>query len=139
MAQGLTVSYLTVAFSNAITTAQVLPVADVTTSVNNASTVSTLANMLGGLIVVVALIFLLAYIVKKLNLVPNQNAIIKTIAMTQVGQKEKLIIVEINQQQYLLGVTSQQINLIDKLTNPIEVSSHSFAKNLQQAKESRHE
>jgi flagellar protein FliO/FliZ len=139
MAQGLTVSYLTVALSNAITTAQVLPVADVTTSVNNTSTVSTLANMLGGLIVVVALIILLAYIVKKLNLVPSQNAIIKTIAMTPVGQKEKLMVVEINQQQYLLGVTSQQINLIDKLASPIEASTHSFAQNLQQAKESHHE
>ncbi|UJF21295.1 flagellar biosynthetic protein FliO [Shewanella sp. OMA3-2] len=133
-------SYLIVALSNAITTAQVLPVADVSTSVNNnTSTVSTLANMLGGLIVVVALIILLAYIVKKLNLVPSQNAIIKTIAMTQVGQKEKLMIVEINQQQYLLGITAQQINLIDKLVSPIAASTDLFAQNLQQAKESHHE
>lgn len=140
MAQGLTMSYLTVALSNTITTAQALPAAEVMTSVNNNSTtVSTLANMLGGLIVVVALIVLLAYVVKKLNLVPSQNAIIKTIAMTPVGQKEKLMIVEINQQQYLLGVTSQQINLIDKLANPIEVSTHSFARNLQQAKDSHYE
>lgn len=133
-------SYLTVVLSNAAvviddtTASQIL-----SSNSNNTSYVSTLANMLGGLIVVIALIFLLAYIVKKLNLVPSQNAIIKTIAMTQVGQKEKLIVVEINQQQYLLGVTPHQINLLDKLAQPIEESSHSFAKNLQQAKENHHE
>ncbi|GAA0789860.1 MULTISPECIES: flagellar biosynthetic protein FliO [Pseudomonadati] len=133
-------SYLTVVLSNAAvviddtTASQIL-----SSNSNNTSYVSTLANMLGGLIVVIALIFLLAYIVKKLNLVPSQNAIIKTIAMTQVGQKEKLIVVEINQQQYLLGVTPHQINLLDKLAKPIEESNHSFAKNLQQAKENHHE
>jgi len=133
------VSYLTVLLSNAAVAIEDTTTSQIVSSSNNTSYVSTLANMLGGLIVVIALIFLLAYIVKRLNLVPSQNALIKTIAMTQVGQKEKLMVIEINQQQYLLGVTPHQINLLDKLTQPIEASNHSFAKNLQQAKESHHE
>ena len=133
-------SYLTVLLSNAAVAIEETTASQVVSSGSNSTSyVSTLANMLGGLIVVIALIFLLAYIVKRLNLVPSQNAVIKTIAMTQVGQKEKLMVVEINQQQYLLGVTPHQINLLDKLAQPIEESNHSFAKNLQQAKESHHE
>jgi len=133
------VSYLTMLLSNAAVAIEDTTTSQIVSSSNNTSYVSTLANMLGGLIVVIALIFLLAYIVKRLNLVPSQNALIKTIAMTQVGQKEKLMVIEINQQQYLLGVTPHQINLLDKLTQPIEASNHSFAKNLRQAKESHHE
>nr|WP_235585970.1 flagellar biosynthetic protein FliO [Shewanella frigidimarina] len=99
------------------------------------SNVATLANMIGGLIAVLALIFLLAYIVKRLKLVPSNGGIIKAIAVTPIGQREKVVLVEVNGQQYLLGVTSQQINLIDKLANPVEVPVSSFASRLKQAKE----
>jgi flagellar protein FliO/FliZ len=99
------------------------------------SNVATLANMVGGLIVVLALIFLLAYIVKRLKLVPSNGGIIKTIAVTPIGQREKVVLVEVNGQQYLLGVTSQQINLIDKLSTPVDVPLSSFASRLKQAKE----
>ncbi|WP_244325749.1 flagellar biosynthetic protein FliO [Shewanella aestuarii] len=133
-------SYLTAILSETVTLVSEQPISEVTTStVNNGSYVSTLANMIGGLIVVIALIFVLAYIVKRLNLVPSQHGQIKTIAVSAVGQKEKLLIVEINQQQYLLGVTSQQINLIDKLHDPVTPNDTAFAKRLQQAKESHDE
>ncbi|MFT6125534.1 MAG: flagellar protein FliO/FliZ, partial [Shewanella sp.] len=57
------------------------------------SNVATLANMVGGLIVVLALIFLLAYIVKRLKLVPSNGGVIKTIAVTPIGQREKVVLV----------------------------------------------
>ncbi|QDE33276.1 flagellar biosynthetic protein FliO [Shewanella polaris] len=106
---------------------------------NEVSNVATLANMVGGLIVVLALIFLLAYIVKRLKLVPSSGGVIKTVAVTSVGQREKVVLVEVNGQQYLLGVTSQQINLIDKLTNPVDIPISSFANRLKQAKDSNNE
>ncbi|MEM5503341.1 flagellar biosynthetic protein FliO [Shewanella frigidimarina] len=99
------------------------------------SNVATLANMVGGLIVVLAIIFLLAYIVKRLKLVPSSGGVIKTIAVTSIGQREKVVLVEVNGQQYLLGVTSQQINLIDKLATSVDVPISSFASRLKQAKE----
>jgi flagellar protein FliO/FliZ len=99
------------------------------------SNAATLANMVGGLIAVLALIFLLAYIVKRLKLVPSNGGVIKTIAVTPIGQREKVVLVEVNGQQYLLGVTSQQINLIDKLATSVDVPISSFASRLKQAKE----
>jgi flagellar protein FliO/FliZ len=105
------------------------------TRTSDPSNVATLANMVGGLIVVLAVIFLLAYIVKRLNLVPSNGGVIKTIAVTPIGQREKVVLVEVNGQQYLLGVTSQQINLLDKLAAPVDVPSPSFASRLKQAKE----
>ncbi|NKF50145.1 flagellar biosynthetic protein FliO [Shewanella sp. WXL01] len=103
--------------------------------------------MLGGLLVVLALIFVLAYIVKRLNIMPNQQGTIKTIAATAIGQREKLMVVELAGQQYFIGVTPEQISLLDKLDEPISIEqptkfadkkfAHklSFADKLKQAKE----
>ncbi|QYJ83724.1 flagellar biosynthetic protein FliO [Shewanella aegiceratis] len=101
------------------------------------SALATMSNMLGGLLVVIALIFLLAYLVKRLKLVPSSHGVLKTLAVTPLGQREKMVLVEVDGQQYLLGVTSQQVSLIDKLDTPIIIEQDSFASRLRQAKSSQ--
>ncbi|MCL1050692.1 flagellar biosynthetic protein FliO [Shewanella abyssi] len=101
------------------------------------SSIATLASMVGGLIVVLLLIFALAYMVKRLNLVPSSQGVLKTLAVTPLGQKEKLVLVEVDGQQYLLGVTPHQVNVVDKLTTPVQLSKDSFASRLRQAKTSQ--
>ncbi|WP_394392244.1 flagellar biosynthetic protein FliO [Shewanella woodyi] len=93
-----------------------------------------LLNMMGGLIVVLVLIFVLAYIVKRLNLVPASNGVLKMVAATPLGQREKVVLIEVEGQQYLLGVTAQQVNLIDKLDTAVKTDPDSFATRLRQAK-----
>ncbi|MCE2571507.1 flagellar biosynthetic protein FliO [Motilimonas eburnea] len=48
----------------------------------------------------------------------GQNGI-KVVATTPLGRKEKLMVVQLGEQQYLLAATAQQINLIDKLEQPL--------------------
>jgi flagellar protein FliO/FliZ len=108
-----------------------------TASGAQSSHIASLASMIGGLIVVIGIIFLLAYIVKRLNLVPSQHSVIKSVAVAAMGQKEKVVLIEVNGQQYLLGITSQQITLIDKLDQKITVESETFAQRLRQAKEDK--
>jgi len=98
------------------------------------SAMSTLANMLGGLILVLILIFALAYIVRRFNLVPASSNVLKVVAATSLGQREKVVLVQVGDQQYLLGVTPQQINLIDKLETVVNTEMDSFASRLLQAK-----
>jgi flagellar protein FliO/FliZ len=93
-----------------------------------------MASMLGGLILVLLLIFILAYLVRRFNLVPSSQGVLKTLAVTPLGQREKLVLVEMAGQQYLLGVTSSQVTLIDKLAEPVTVDTESFASRLRQAK-----
>lgn len=107
------------------------------TSGSSASSIATLSSMVGGLIVVLVLIFFLAYLVKRFNLVPSSQGVLKTIAVTPLGQKEKLVLVEVGGQQYLLGVTPNQVSLVDKLAQPVEVTAESFATRLKQAKQSQ--
>ncbi|GGI67490.1 flagellar biosynthetic protein FliO [Shewanella gelidii] len=96
---------------------------------------SAMASMMGGLILVLVIIFVLAYIVRKLNLTPSSHGVMKTVAVTPLGQKEKLVLVELDGQQYLLGVTQQQVNLLDKLDKAVQIEpdSASFASRLKQA------
>lgn len=122
--------------ANTVTSANVGPVTG--SAFNNGasdpSSITSLASMFGGLVVVLLIIFFLAYLVKRFNLAPNSNSVIKTIAASPLGQKEKLMIVEVQGRQYLLGVTPHQVNLIDKLDTPIEQQAESFASRLRQAK-----
>ncbi|MGL5390409.1 MAG: flagellar biosynthetic protein FliO [Shewanella sp.] len=99
-----------------------------------ASPFAAAGNMLGGLILVLLLIFALAYVLRRFNLVPTQNSALKTLAVTSLGQKERLVLVQVGKQQYLLGVSAQQVSLIDKLAEPVDVESVSFADKLRQAK-----
>lgn len=103
-------------------------------TVAQASPFAAAGNMLGGLILVLLLIFVLAYLLRRLNLVPTHHNALKTLAVTSLGQKERLVLVQVGGQQYLLGVSAQQVNLIDKLAEPIEIESVSFADKLRQAK-----
>lgn len=103
-------------------------------AVEKESAMSTLANMLGGLIFVLILIFVLAYIVRRFNLVPASSNVLKVVAATSLGQREKVVLVEVDGQQYLLGVTPQQVSLIDKLETAVNTEMDSFANRLLQAK-----
>lgn len=105
-----------------------------TAKVSEPSQLASAASMLGGLILVLLLIFALAYLLRRFNLVPTHNNVLKTLAVTSLGQKERLVLVQVGEQQYLLGVSAQQVNLIDKLAEPIQIESASFADKLRQAK-----
>lgn len=79
-----------------------------------------LLPMLFGLSGVLLVIVILALLIKKvtgLNIISNN---IKVIESQSLGAKEKLVIVEIQQQQYVLGVTAHSINQICRLQKNIE-------------------
>lgn len=72
-------------------------------------------NLVMSMIIVIGLIFALAMLAKRFNIGVAGQGAIKLIATLPVGSKERLIIVEIEHQQYLIGVTSQQVRLIERL------------------------
>jgi len=89
-------------------------------AVTKITPVESLLPMLFGLLSILAIIFLLAILVKKvtgLNIVSNN---IKVIESQSLGAKEKLVIVEIQEQQFVLGVTAHAINQICQLQSKIE-------------------
>lgn len=79
-------------------------------------------NMLVSLGVVVAVILLFAFVAKKLKIGPANQQGIKLVANLPIGQKERVVVIEVENEQYLLGVTASQINLLQKLPTNIQQS-----------------
>lgn len=86
--------------------------------------VESLLPMLGGLLAVIFVIFLLAFLFKKLtNFSPNSQNI--NVLETQViGHKEKLMIVKVKQQQFLIGVTAHSISQLGEIDNTNNLEGH---------------
>jgi len=76
-------------------------------------------SMALSLVVVVVLILVLAFFVKKLN--PNlvTSDEFKVIRSLPLGSRERLMVIEIDNVQHLLGVTPQNINYLYKLETPL--------------------
>ncbi|WP_286265430.1 flagellar biosynthetic protein FliO [Thalassotalea atypica] len=84
---------------------------------SNLDSVSIILSLLLVLVFIVAC----AFILKKFQ--PNSVKLsgMKMITSMHLGTKEKLVVVEVDNKQLLLGVTANQITLIQTLENPIEV------------------
>ena len=82
-----------------------------------------LTSMLGSLLLVIVCIFIFAFLMKQTNLLKNGRAKsqIKIIATQPLGAKARVQMIEVNGQQYLLGVSEQNVTLLDKLDKPLAV------------------
>ncbi|NLW05739.1 MAG: flagellar biosynthetic protein FliO [Pseudomonadaceae bacterium] len=88
------------------------------------STTSELAiQVFLGLMLVLSLMFALAWLAKRMRLVPGnvggQNTI-RTLAVLPLSNREKLLLVQVGEEQLLLGVTNQQITCLHELKKPID-------------------
>ncbi len=86
-------------------------------------------SMIVSLLIVLVVIVVAALILKRFNLVPTHHGELKVVTSLMVGNKEKIVVVQVGEKQLLLGVTSQQISLLETLDKPISIS----AKNTQDA------
>jgi len=87
--------------------------------------VPSILNLLLSLAAVLGLIFVLAFFAKKMRFGPANQQGIKLVANLTIGTKERVVVVEVENEQYLLGVTSSQINLLQKLPHNISKNDHS--------------
>ncbi len=80
-------------------------------------------SMVVSLLIVLAVIFVLALLLKRFNLVQNNHTELKVITSLMLGSKEKIVVVQVGEKQLLLGVTAQQISIISTLDKPICVEN----------------
>jgi flagellar protein FliO/FliZ len=87
------------------------------------------------LALVLVTIFVCAWVLKKTRLSQFAGGQSKVVTNLALGTRERVMVIEIGEQQYLIGVTAQSINLLDKLDKPIVAKpnkmSGSFTKQLQ--------
>jgi flagellar protein FliO/FliZ len=80
-------------------------------------------SMIVSLLLVLFAIVIAAWLLKKLQVGGNTVNGLKVVTSLNLGSKERLVVVQVGEKQLLLGITGQQINLLDTLKEPIEVKS----------------
>jgi flagellar protein FliO/FliZ len=76
-------------------------------------------SMILSLLMVLALIVILGFLLKRFQPARFDNKHLKIITRLQLGTKESLIVVQVGEKQQLLGVTAGQITLLETLDTPI--------------------
>ncbi|UJP05940.1 MAG: flagellar biosynthetic protein FliO [Nitrosomonas sp.] len=82
-------------------------------------TTESMVQMLGGLLLVLAMIGGLAWFLKRFSLLSNTSTgVVKVIAATGVGQRERVVVVEIDNTWLVLGVAPGRVNKLHALEKP---------------------
>ncbi len=82
-------------------------------------------QMLLGLFFIVAFIFSVAWLIKRMGtLNPNHSRDLKIVAGLSVGQREKIIVLQVMNEQLLIGVTQSSIQLLSKLDTPMALKNN---------------
>lgn len=76
-------------------------------------------SMILSLLMVLGLIIVCALILKRFNLTQQSASQLKVVTTLRLGTKEQVVVVQVGDKQLLLGVTSQQITLLETLPEPI--------------------
>lgn len=94
------------------------------------------ATTFGSLLFVIALILLMAWLLKRMRVptMANQKGL-SVVRQIAVGTRERIVIVQAGEEQFLVGITPQSIQLISKLDKPLsqeELAASPFANQLTQ-------
>lgn len=89
----------------------------------SSDTSSDALNVSLGLVFILLLIFFLAWFMRKIGYsnISGQGQL-KLLATMNLGQKEKIALIQVGKQQLLVGVTANQINTLHVLDEPLETS-----------------
>lgn len=95
-----------------------------------------LVQLLLGLLLVIGLIFLLAWLMRRVQqIVPRGGQVIKVLATQALGPRDRLVLVQVGTEQVLLGLTPGAITPLHVLKEPVhlpdaEPASGEFAQRL---------
>ena len=81
-----------------------------------------LAQLIGGLVVVIAVILVLAWVFRRLPGVPGQGPqVIEILAVRSVGARERLMLVQVGEEQILIGMTPAGMRPLHRLRKRVDV------------------
>lgn len=84
-----------------------------------------LGRLLSGLLLVIGLIILLGWIVRRWHLLPRQEGqLIQLVASQSIGPRERVVLLQVGNQQILLGVSQGQITPLHVLNEALPIPVH---------------
>ncbi|QLF94458.1 flagellar biosynthetic protein FliO [Pseudomonas sp. ABC1] len=104
-------------------------------AMNGAEMGAQLGRLLGALLLVVGLIFLLAWVLRRVQrLTPRGNQTIQIVSSQTLGARERLVLVQVGNEQVLLGLTAGRITPLHVLKEPVAVAPTAAPANTEFAK-----
>lgn len=80
-----------------------------------------LLKLTGGLLLVVVVILVLAWLVKRFNLnQQSQNGLIRIIAGLSIGTRDRIVLLQIGEEQILVGLTPGRIEKLHTMAHPLD-------------------
>ncbi|WJN57644.1 flagellar biosynthetic protein FliO [Pseudomonas sp. SO81] len=96
----------------------------VTTPMASSDIGSQLAQLLLGLLLVIGLIFALAWVMRRVQQIgPRGNQAIKLVASQALGPRDRLLLVQVGGEQVLLGLTAGRITPLHVLKEPVSLEA----------------
>ncbi len=93
------------------------------------STESTL-QMMGGLLMVLAIIGCITWLLKRFSLISTAAVgVVKVVAATGVGQRERVVVVEIDNTWLVLGVAPGRVNKLYTMNKPSTDAANATTQN----------
>lgn len=82
-----------------------------------------LGQLLLGLLLVIGLIFLLAWLLRRVQqLAPRGGQVIKLLATQALGPRDRLVLVQVGNEQILLGLSAGRITPLHVLKEPVHLA-----------------
>ena len=112
------------------------PAAPATKPLGSSGFGAELGQLLLGLLLVIGLIFLLAWLMRRVQqMSPRSGQVIKLLASQALGPRDRLVLVQVGSEQILLGLTPGRITPLHVMVEPVhlpagEPASPEFAQRL---------
>ena len=96
------------------------PAASVAAPATSGSVAGQLTQLVLGLLLVLGLIFFLAWLLRRVqNAAPAANQVIQVIGSRQVGPRDRLLLVQVGNEQILVGHTPGSLSTLHVMAEPV--------------------
>ena len=97
------------------------PVAQAVTAPAVGSVGGQLTQLVLGLLLVIGLIFLLAWLMRRVQRIgPGNGQVIELVGSRALGPRDRLVLVQVGEEQILLGITPGRITPLHVLKTPVD-------------------
>ena len=97
------------------------PVVQVATAPAVGSVSGQLTQLVLGLLLVIGLIFLLAWLMRRVQRIgPGNGQVIELVGSRALGPRDRLVLVQVGEEQILLGITPGRITPLHVLKTPVD-------------------
>ncbi|MDO6709393.1 flagellar biosynthetic protein FliO [Aliiglaciecola sp. 2_MG-2023] len=95
--------------------------------VESLSNPTSVVSIFLSLLLVIVIVVALALLMRRFNVTATGNGQLHVVASMVAGTRERIMVIEVGDEQHLIGVTATNINHLAKLEKPLEKPTNSSA------------